>query len=102
MKQLELFKITPEEKKFLEMIKTLEDQSVEIDILKYDLISLRSELEEGIRSIEERFNPPDDYSIPYDENHEYEYVETSHQDYYLDKEVVDFQSLIIDSNTKIH
>ena len=101
MKQLELFEISPEEKKFLEMIKSLEDKSDEIDILKHEVVCLRSQLEEDVRLIDERFNPPDDSTIPYDEDHEYEYIQAT-QEEYLDERIMDFQSLERDRNTKIH
>ena len=100
MKQLELFEIAPEEKKFLEMIRTLEDKSDEIDILKYEVVCLRSHLEEVIRLIDKRFSPRD-HSIPYDEDHEYEYIQAT-QEEYLDERIMDFQSLERDRNTKIH
>jgi hypothetical protein len=101
MKQLELFEISPEEKKFLEMIKTLEDKSDEIDILKHEVVCLRSHLEEAIRLIDKRFSPPDDSTIPYDEDHEYEYIQAT-QEEYLDERIIDFQNIERDRNTKIH
>ena len=50
MKELELIEITPEEKRYLELIKSLEDKSNEIDLLQHQLISLRSKLKERIKS----------------------------------------------------
>ena len=102
MKQLELFEITPEEKRYLELIKSLEDKSNEIDLLQHQLISLRSKLKERIKAIDLRFSPLGDLSNVYNEDQEYAYVASTQEEYLEELSYKDFLSLERDKNTKIH
>ena len=55
MKQLELFEISFEEKRFLKMIRVLEKKTDEIDLLKYELAHLKTKLEGQINEIYQGF-----------------------------------------------
>ena len=103
MKQLELFDMTPEEKKYLEMIHDLEIKTEEVDLLKYELSHLKTRLEENVRELDIRLDPFDDFCGGYHSyDEESDHISSTSQDYLLEKSDIDFKNMEVNENTKIH
>ena len=102
MKQLELFEISFEEKRFLKMIRVLEKKTDEIDLLKYELTHLKIRLEENIRKLDLRLNPYDDFRDTFSYDEEFDHISSTSKDYLVDKSDLNFEYLEPNEETKFH
>ena len=110
MKQLELFEISAEEMKFLEMIRNLEKKTKEIDLLKLEVTHLKLELEEAIREILEftrlkskleeakreiniQSDPFEDFCDTFSYDEEFDHLSSTSDDYLVEKSDLTFENM---------
>ena len=102
MKQLELFEMTPEEKKYLEMIHDLEIKTEEVDLLKYELSHLKTRLEENVRELDIRLDPFDDFCDTFSYDEEFDHLSTTSDDYLVEKSDLTFENIKPTKETLFH